>query len=92
MNRPETIEETAALVDRAGGRGIAVRVDHLVPDEVSALVTRIISAQSNTAVASISIRKSGTAKAETPIQVLAGGFSAEKNSLRALPTAVALSA
>jgi NAD(P)-dependent dehydrogenase (short-subunit alcohol dehydrogenase family) len=41
MNRPETIEETAALVDRAGGRGIAVRVDHLVPDEVSALVTRI---------------------------------------------------
>ena len=41
MNRPETIEETAALVDEAGGRGIAVRVDHLVPDEVSALVARI---------------------------------------------------
>jgi NAD(P)-dependent dehydrogenase (short-subunit alcohol dehydrogenase family) len=41
MNRPETIEETAALVDKAGGRGIAVRVDHLVPDEVRALVTRI---------------------------------------------------
>jgi NAD(P)-dependent dehydrogenase (short-subunit alcohol dehydrogenase family) len=41
MNRPETIEETAALVDRAGGRGIAVRVDHLVPDEVQALVQRI---------------------------------------------------
>ena len=41
MNRPETIEETAALVDQAGGRGIAVRVDHLVPDEVAALVTRI---------------------------------------------------
>jgi NAD(P)-dependent dehydrogenase (short-subunit alcohol dehydrogenase family) len=41
MNRPETIEETAALVDRAGGRGIAVRVDHLVPDEVRALVDRI---------------------------------------------------
>src|SRR2546425_10953661 len=38
MNRPETIEETAALVDEAGGRGIAVRLDHLVPDEVSALV------------------------------------------------------
>ena len=35
MNRPETIEETAALVDEAGGRGIAVQVDHLVPDEVS---------------------------------------------------------
>jgi NAD(P)-dependent dehydrogenase (short-subunit alcohol dehydrogenase family) len=41
MNRPETIEETAALVDAAGGRGIAVRVDHLVPDEVQALVARI---------------------------------------------------
>jgi NAD(P)-dependent dehydrogenase (short-subunit alcohol dehydrogenase family) len=41
MNRPETIEETAALVDEAGGRGIAVRVDHLVPDEVQGLVARI---------------------------------------------------
>ena len=30
MNRPETTEETAALVDEAGGRGIAVEVDHLV--------------------------------------------------------------
>ncbi len=45
MNRPETIEETAALVDEAGGRGIAVRVDHLVSDEVRALVTRIRSDQ-----------------------------------------------
>jgi NAD(P)-dependent dehydrogenase (short-subunit alcohol dehydrogenase family) len=41
MNRPETIEETAALVGEAGGRGIAVQVDHLVPDQVRALVTRI---------------------------------------------------
>jgi len=41
MNRPETIEDTAALVDQAGGRGIAVRVDHLVPDEVRGLVARI---------------------------------------------------
>jgi NAD(P)-dependent dehydrogenase (short-subunit alcohol dehydrogenase family) len=45
MDRPETIEETAALVDRAGGRGIAVRVDHLVPEEVRALVARIRSEQ-----------------------------------------------
>jgi NAD(P)-dependent dehydrogenase (short-subunit alcohol dehydrogenase family) len=45
MNRPETIEETAALVDEAGGRGIAVAVDHLVPDEVRALVSRIESEQ-----------------------------------------------
>jgi NAD(P)-dependent dehydrogenase (short-subunit alcohol dehydrogenase family) len=41
MNRPETIEETAALVDQAGGRGIAIRVDHLVQEEVRALVARI---------------------------------------------------
>ena len=40
-DRPETIEETAALVDEAGGRGIPVRVDHLVPEEVRALVERI---------------------------------------------------
>ncbi len=45
MNRPETIEETAALVDEAGGRGIAVQVDHLVPDEVGALVARIEAEQ-----------------------------------------------
>jgi NAD(P)-dependent dehydrogenase (short-subunit alcohol dehydrogenase family) len=41
MDRPETIEETAELVDRAGGTGIPVRVDHLVPDEVRALVERV---------------------------------------------------
>jgi NAD(P)-dependent dehydrogenase (short-subunit alcohol dehydrogenase family) len=41
MKRPETIEETATLVDAAGGRGIAIAVDHLVPDQVRALVTRI---------------------------------------------------
>jgi NAD(P)-dependent dehydrogenase (short-subunit alcohol dehydrogenase family) len=41
MNRPETIEETEALVNEAGGHGIAVQVDHLISNEVSALVTRI---------------------------------------------------
>jgi NAD(P)-dependent dehydrogenase (short-subunit alcohol dehydrogenase family) len=45
MDRPETIEETAELVNAAGGRGIAVRVDHLVPDEVQALVARIDAEQ-----------------------------------------------
>src|SRR5712692_682023 len=45
MNRPETIEETAALVDQAGGRGIAVQVDHLVPEQVRALAARIESEQ-----------------------------------------------
>jgi NAD(P)-dependent dehydrogenase (short-subunit alcohol dehydrogenase family) len=39
--RPETIEETAELVSAAGGHGIAMRVDHLVADEVRALVERI---------------------------------------------------
>ena len=41
MNRPETIEETADLVNKAGGRGIAVHVDHLVFDQVRTLVSRI---------------------------------------------------
>ena len=45
MNRPETIEETAERVNEAGGRGIAVAVDHLVPDQVKALVTRIEAEQ-----------------------------------------------
>lgn len=45
MDRPETIEETAELVERAGGRGIAARVDHLVPAEVRALVARIRAEQ-----------------------------------------------
>jgi NAD(P)-dependent dehydrogenase (short-subunit alcohol dehydrogenase family) len=45
MNRPETIEETAALVDEAGGRGIAVQVDHLVPEQVRTLVARIEAEQ-----------------------------------------------
>jgi NAD(P)-dependent dehydrogenase (short-subunit alcohol dehydrogenase family) len=45
MNRPETIEETAELVDAAGGRGIAVQVDHLVADQVRELVRRIDAEQ-----------------------------------------------
>jgi NAD(P)-dependent dehydrogenase (short-subunit alcohol dehydrogenase family) len=39
--RPETIEETADLVTAAGGRGIAVRVDHTKPAEVKKLVAGI---------------------------------------------------
>ncbi|TIT63125.1 MAG: SDR family oxidoreductase [Mesorhizobium sp.] len=39
--RPETIEETAQLVTVNGGRGIAVKVDHLIADEVRRLVERI---------------------------------------------------
>jgi NAD(P)-dependent dehydrogenase (short-subunit alcohol dehydrogenase family) len=45
MDRSETIEQTAALVDEAGGVGIPVRVDHLVPAEVEALVARIRTEQ-----------------------------------------------
>jgi NAD(P)-dependent dehydrogenase (short-subunit alcohol dehydrogenase family) len=41
LNRPETIEETAELVQHAGGQGIAVQVDHLEPAQVQALVARI---------------------------------------------------
>jgi NAD(P)-dependent dehydrogenase (short-subunit alcohol dehydrogenase family) len=39
--RPETIEETAELVNAAGGTGIALQVDHLDPAQVQALVARI---------------------------------------------------
>ncbi|MCX4469801.1 3-oxoacyl-[acyl-carrier-protein] reductase FabG [Micromonospora sp. MW-13] len=45
LDRPETIEETAELVTAAGGTGIAVRVDHLVPDQVRDLVARIDAEQ-----------------------------------------------
>jgi NAD(P)-dependent dehydrogenase (short-subunit alcohol dehydrogenase family) len=40
-DRPETIEETAALVDELGGEGVAIGVDHLEPGEVRALAHRI---------------------------------------------------
>ncbi len=40
-DRPETIEETAELVTAAGGKGIAVAVDHLEPEQVRSLVGRI---------------------------------------------------
>jgi NAD(P)-dependent dehydrogenase (short-subunit alcohol dehydrogenase family) len=43
--RPETIEDTAALVSAAGGKGIAVRVDHLIADEVEKLAARIRAEQ-----------------------------------------------
>lgn len=39
--RPETIEETAEMVNARGGVGIAVRVDHTVEGEVKALFERI---------------------------------------------------
>src|SRR3954452_2649439 len=44
-DRPETIEETAALVDATGGTGIAVAGGHLEPGGVRALVQRIDAEQ-----------------------------------------------
>ncbi|WP_175409256.1 SDR family oxidoreductase [Streptomyces sp. TRM64462] len=42
VGRPtETIEETAERVTAAGGEGIAVPTDHLVPEQVRALVARV---------------------------------------------------
>ena len=41
LGRPETIEETAALVTARGGKGIAVVVDHLQAERVEALIARI---------------------------------------------------
>jgi NAD(P)-dependent dehydrogenase (short-subunit alcohol dehydrogenase family) len=40
-DRPETIEETAELVTRLGGRGIAIAVDHLDPGEVQGLADQV---------------------------------------------------
>src|SRR5215510_8238499 len=39
--RSETIDETAELVTARGGTGIAVRVDHLEPQQVEALFARV---------------------------------------------------
>lgn len=40
-DRPETIEETAELVTKAGGTGISIQVDHLDPEQVQTLASRI---------------------------------------------------
>jgi NAD(P)-dependent dehydrogenase (short-subunit alcohol dehydrogenase family) len=39
--RPETIDETAELINQAGGTAVAVRVDHTVESEVEALFARV---------------------------------------------------
>ena len=41
MDRPETIEETAELIEREGGRAVAVQVDHLDHAQVKDLIARI---------------------------------------------------
>ena len=40
-NRPETIQQTAAIVTERGGHGSPLRVDHTVPGEVAALFERV---------------------------------------------------
>src|SRR2546426_150957 len=42
--RPETINETAAMIKAAGGTAIALRVDHTIEREVKALFRRILRA------------------------------------------------
>ena len=39
--RPETIDETAALITAAGGTAVAVRVDHTVESDVEGLFARV---------------------------------------------------
>ena len=45
--RAETIEETAAMVDRAGGVGIPVAVDHRVNAQAARLFARVRREQSH---------------------------------------------
>ncbi|GAA4943551.1 SDR family oxidoreductase [Streptomonospora halophila] len=45
MDRPETIEETAELVQAAGGTATAIAADHLDPDQVRAVTERIDAEQ-----------------------------------------------
>ncbi|HZO15608.1 MAG TPA: SDR family oxidoreductase [Polyangiaceae bacterium] len=40
-NRPETIHQTAEIVTARGGRGIAVQVDHTVPEQVEKLFEQV---------------------------------------------------
>jgi len=42
--RPETIDETAAMINAAGGTAIAVRVDHASEADVEALFARVDAA------------------------------------------------
>jgi NAD(P)-dependent dehydrogenase (short-subunit alcohol dehydrogenase family) len=40
-HRPETINETAEMVTARGGRGIAVQVDHTIPEQVARLFEQV---------------------------------------------------
>ncbi|MFD2468452.1 SDR family oxidoreductase [Amycolatopsis silviterrae] len=45
VDRPETIEDTLERIEAAGGKGSALRVDHLVSEEVATLAQRIDEAR-----------------------------------------------
>src|ERR1700723_4377635 len=45
-HRPETIDETAALVTARGGRGVAVVADHIDPAQVKNVIQKIRDEQS----------------------------------------------
>ncbi|MEC3975117.1 SDR family oxidoreductase [Amycolatopsis sp. H20-H5] len=45
VDRPESIEDTADLVNASGGKGIAIQVDHLEPGQVAALAQRVDAEQ-----------------------------------------------
>jgi len=45
INKPETIEETAEMVDAFGGKGLWAQVDHTDIGEVEALFNRVVSEQ-----------------------------------------------
>jgi NAD(P)-dependent dehydrogenase (short-subunit alcohol dehydrogenase family) len=41
MGRPETIDQTVAMIEQAGGRAVAVRVDHTREEDVASLAARV---------------------------------------------------
>jgi len=41
MDRPETLDETVALIGEAGGRAVGLRVDHTREEEVARLAARV---------------------------------------------------
>ena len=43
MDRPETVDETVAMIEQAGGRAVALRVDHTREEDVANLASRIRS-------------------------------------------------
>ncbi len=83
LNEPETIEETAEMVDAAGGKGIWVQVDHTVPSEVEALFDRVIKEQGKVDLLVNNVSGgggAGTSFLQTPLkdglqQIVQGGHS-----------------